>query len=60
MNKYIQYIAEFHQNNKVELTFVEHHLAKHLSTEGVTEDQTEIEHILDFLYQKPDMDISKV
>lgn len=59
-SKYIQYIKEFHHNNQVELTFVYQHLDKHLNQEWVIEDQTEIEHILDFLYQKPDMDISKV
>lgn len=60
LSKYIQYIKEFHNNNQVELTFVHQHLDKHLNQEGVEENQTEIEHILDFLYQKPDMDISKV
>lgn len=60
LSKYIQYIKEFHNNNQVELTFVHQHLDKHLNQEWVTEDQTEIEHILDFLYQKHDMDISKV
>ena len=48
MDKYIKYINEFHNWNSNEIYFIENQLAKHLETEK--EDQTEIEHILDFLY----------
>lgn len=48
MEKYLQYIKEFQENNKAGLFFVENQLKKHL--ENNPENQTEIEHILDFLY----------
>ena len=57
MKKYLQLIKEFHENNPVEIYFVKNHLVKHLDDN--TEDQTEIESILDYLYsEKPD--ISKI
>ena len=48
MNKYLQSIKEFQNNNKAGIYFVKNQLAKHL--EKHEENQTEIEHILDYLY----------
>jgi len=48
MNKYLTYIKEFQGNNPSCIFFVENQLAKHL--EDNPEDQTEIEHILDYIY----------
>ncbi len=48
MKKYIQYVNEFQDNNKFGLYFIENQLEKHLETNE--ENQTEIEHILDYLY----------
>ena len=48
MNKYIQYVNEFHEWNQIEIDFVNLQLKKHLHDNE--ENQTEIEHILDFLY----------
>ena len=46
--KYLQYIKEFQEDNKAGKYFVENQLKKHLETNP--ENQTEIEHILDYLY----------
>lgn len=48
MKKYIQYVEQFHENKKNEIDFINNQLAKHLVDNE--ENQTEIEHILDFLY----------
>ena len=56
--KYLQYIKEFHNNNQVEVYFVNNQLSKHLKENE--ENQTEIEHILDYLYSNPKIDISKI
>jgi len=57
MKKYIQFIQEFHESNQIEIDFVNNHLKKHLSEN--TENQDEIEKILDYLYsEKPN--ISKI
>jgi len=55
--KYLQYIKEFHENNQIEIDFVNNQLTKYMKENQ--EDQTEIETILDYLYsEKPD--ISKI
>ena len=48
MKKYIEYVKEFHNGNQNEIDFINNQLAKHLKEHE--ENQTEIEHILDFLY----------
>ena len=58
MNNYIQYINEFHEWNQVEIDFVNNQLKKHLEINE--ENQTEIEHILDFLFSNPKTNISKI
>jgi hypothetical protein len=58
MQKYLTLINEFHNSNPVEIEFVEKILTPHLATN--TENQTEIEEILDFLYSKPKLDLSKL
>lgn len=40
MDKYLKYIHAFHNGNKVEITFIETHLKKHLSIPENEEDQT--------------------
>lgn len=57
MKKYIEFISEFHDNNPIEIEFVNNHLKKHLVNNP--ESQDEIEQILDFIYSKK-IDISKV
>jgi len=47
-SKYLTYIREFQEDNEFGKYFVENQLAKHLKSNP--EDQTEIEHILDYLY----------
>ena len=57
MKNYTQFIQEFHESNPIEIDFVNNNLAKHLKEN--TENQNEIEKILDYLYSnKPD--ISKI
>jgi hypothetical protein len=56
--KYYQYIKEFHNNNQVEIDFIDNQLSKHLKDNQ--ENQTEIETILDYLYSNPKVDISKI
>ena len=48
MQKYLNYVAQLHENKQNEIDFINNQLAKHLKTEQ--ENQTEIEHILDFLF----------
>jgi len=57
MEKYLDFIREFHDNNPIEIEFVNNHLKKHLVNNP--ENKDEIEQILDFLYSKK-IDISKV
>ena len=57
MNKYIQFVNEFHEWNKAEIDFLNKQLVKHLLTNQ--ENQTEIETILDFLFANKDKDLSK-
>ena len=57
MKKYLDFIREFHDNNPIEIEFVNNHLKKHLVNNP--ENQNEIEQILDFLYSEK-IDISKV
>ena len=56
MNKFLQYIQEFHENNQKEIDFVNNQLSKHLNDNDIQD--TEIEHILDYLYSNPKLDIS--
>lgn len=58
MQKYIQYIVEFHNSNPVEIDFINNHLRKHL--ENNEENQTEIESILDYLFSNTKVDIFKI
>jgi len=58
MQKYIQYIIEFHNSNPVEIDFIKNHLKKYLETHE--ENQTEIETILDYLFSNTKVDISKI
>ncbi len=58
MEKYIQYIREFHASNEQEFEFVEKVLTPYLIEN--TENQTEIEHILDFLFSNKVKSVSKV
>ena len=48
MNKYIQYVNEIQGGNEYWIYFIENQLKKYLKDNK--EDQTEIEHILDFVY----------
>ena len=48
MKKYIEYVNRYQEWNEYWLYFIENQLKKHLLTNQ--EDQTEIEHILDFVY----------
>jgi hypothetical protein len=48
MKKYLNYVSKLHENKQNEIDFVNNQLKKHLATEQ--ENQTEIEHILDFLF----------
>lgn len=57
MKKYLTYISEFHENNIIEIEFVNNHLKKHLIDNE--ENQTEIETILDYLYSNK-VNISKI
>lgn len=57
-NKYIKYINEFQEWNSKWIEFVEDILVKYLETN--IENQNDIEHILDFLYEKQDLDISQI
>ena len=52
MNKYIVYIKEFHEWNELEINFIETKLKWN-------EDQTVVEHILDFLYNN-EINISNI
>jgi hypothetical protein len=56
--KYHKYIKEFHNNNQVEIDFIDNQLSKHLKDNQ--ENQTEIETILDYLYSNPKVGISKI
>lgn len=58
MQKYIQYVTEFHEGNELWLKFVNKQLPKYL--EKNTENQTEIEHILDYLYNNQHVDTSQI
>ena len=58
MNKYLQYVLEFQENNQNGIDFVNNQLNKHLVEN--TENQTEIETILDYLYSNQSVDISKI
>lgn len=58
MNKYIQYVQEFQENNEKGISFINTILPKRLLENQ--EDQTEIEHILDYLYNNQKVDISKI
>jgi len=55
--KYIQYVNEFHEWNQLEIDFINNQLVKYLQKNE--ENQTEIEHILDYLYNN-NIDISKI
>jgi len=50
MKDYKSYIKEFHDNNQIEIDFIENQLSKYLIEEK--ENQDEIEQILDYLYSK--------
>jgi hypothetical protein len=57
MKNYLQYIKEFHEDNQIEIDFVNKQLSNNLKENE--ENQTEIEEILDYLYSmKPN--ISKI
>ena len=58
MEKYINYVREFHENNEQGLFFVKNQLKKHLETNE--ENQTEIETMLDYLYSNQSVDISQI
>ena len=58
MQKYLDFVREFHENNENGIAFVSNQLKKHLLENP--ENQTEIETILDFLYSNPKTDISKI
>lgn len=58
MKKYIDYITQFQDGNVNGIKFIENNLAKYLQENQ--ENQTEIEHILDYLYSHPKLDISKI
>jgi len=58
MKKYLDFVREFHENNESGIAFVSNQLKKHLLEN--TENQTEIETILDFLYANQKTDISKI
>lgn len=58
MNKYINFVNEFHEWNALSLEFIDNQLAKHLKENE--ENQTEIEIILDFLYLNQETEISKI
>ena len=57
MQKYLQYVLEFHENKQLEIDFINNHLKKHLETNP--ENQDEIEQILDDLFSNK-IDISKI
>ncbi len=48
MQKYLTYVKGFQEDNKYGIYFIENQLRKHLQENQ--ENQTEIEHILDYLY----------
>jgi hypothetical protein len=58
MNKYLQFIKEFHNNNQREIDFINNQLSRYLKESQ--ENQTEIENILDYIYSNPRSDISKI
>jgi hypothetical protein len=58
MNKYLQFIKEFHNNSQKEIDFINNQLSKHLLDNQ--ENQTEIETILDYIFSNPKTDISKI
>jgi len=58
MNKYVQFVNEFHEWNKLGLEFINNQLKKYLIENE--ENQTEVETILDFLYSNQKTDISKI
>ena len=58
MRKYIDYVYQFQDGNVKGIEFIKNHLAKYLQENQ--ENQTEIEHILDYLYSHPKLDISKI
>jgi hypothetical protein len=51
-------VNAFHEGNLSGISFIENQLTKHL--ENNEENQTEIEHILDFLYSNQDKDYSSI
>lgn len=57
MTKYLQYVREFHDNNELEIDFINNQLKKHLETSP--ESQDEVEQILDYLFSNK-IDISKI
>ena len=57
MQKYINFINEFHEWNQIEIDFINNQLFKHLINNN--ENQDEIEQILDYLYSKKS-NISKI
>ena len=58
MQNYIWMVNAFHEGNLSGISFIENQLTKHL--ENNEENQTEIEHILDFLYSNQDKDYSSI
>jgi len=54
--KYITYVNEFHAWNEIEMVFIKNILTPHLKDNE--ENQTEIEHILDYLFHKPTTSLS--
>jgi len=57
MGNYLSYIREFHENNQIEIDFINNQLKKHLETNP--EIQDDIEQILDYLFSNK-IDISKI
>ena len=58
MQKYLQYVSEFQENNSKWVEFIQNQLQKHLKENE--EDKTEIEIILDYLYSNQNVDTSKI
>jgi hypothetical protein len=58
MQKFLHYIKEFHENNPKEIDFINNQLSKHIKDNDVSD--TDIEHILDYLYSTPKLDISNI
>lgn len=58
LENFIQYVRDFHNNNEQGLQFINLVLSEHIKDNPVN--QTEVEHILDFLYHNKVKDVSKI